>query len=68
MTTTPVLATPNFNEIFVVEADASDAGIGAILSQQGRLVSFLSQALGLRKRAWPIYSKEMLAILEAIRC
>lgn len=40
MTTTPVLTTPNFNEIFVVEADASDAGIGAILSQQGRLVSF----------------------------
>ena len=27
MTTTPVLAIPNFNEIFVIEIDTSDAGI-----------------------------------------
>jgi len=65
MTTTSVsvLAIPNFNKIFVIETNALDAK-----SQQGRPVAYLSRALGPRKKAWPIYSKEMLAIVEAIRC
>lgn len=32
MTSTPILALPNFNEAFVVEIDASQKGIGAMLS------------------------------------
>jgi hypothetical protein len=68
MTTTSVLAIPNFNKIFVIETNALDAKIGVVLSQQGRPVAYLSRALGPRKKAWPIYSKEMLAIVEAIRC
>jgi hypothetical protein len=67
MVTTPVLALPDFSEKFIVETDASDYGIGAILSQRGRPIAYLSKALGPTKRAWSIYSKEMLAIMEAIR-
>lgn len=46
MTTTPTLAMPNFNDIFTIETDASGDEIGAVLSQQGKPVAFMSRALG----------------------
>ncbi|GKA53263.1 retrovirus-related pol polyprotein from transposon 17.6 [Tanacetum coccineum] len=60
MTTTPMLSMPNFEEPFVIESDASDDGIGAMLSQKGRPVAFMSRALGVTKRSWSRYAKEML--------
>lgn len=67
MTSTPTLAMPNLNKQFIIEIDASDDGIGAVLTQQGRLIAYMSQASGMTKRSWSIYAKEMLAIVEAIR-
>lgn len=42
MATTPTISMPNFAEPLFIESDASDDGIGAVLSQQGRLVAFMS--------------------------
>jgi len=42
MITTPTLVMPNFNDSFTIETDASCDGIGAMLSQQGKLVAFMS--------------------------
>jgi hypothetical protein len=67
MVTTPVLALPDFSEIFIMKTDASDYGLGAILSQRGRPIAYLSKALRPSKKAWSIYSKEMLAIMEAVK-
>ncbi|KAA8537165.1 hypothetical protein F0562_029609 [Nyssa sinensis] len=67
MTSTPTLAMPNFNEQFVIGSDASGAGIGAVLTQQGKPIAFISRALGITKQAWSTYAKEMLAIVQAIR-
>ncbi|KAH9717133.1 hypothetical protein KPL71_021710 [Citrus sinensis] len=66
MTSTPTLAMPNFNETFVIVTDASGDGISAILQQQGQPIAFMSRALGVTKKSWSTYAKEMLAIIEAI--
>ena len=47
--------------------NTSNYGIGAVLSQKGRPIAYLSKALGPSKRAWSIYSKEMLAIMVAVK-
>lgn len=65
MTATPTLAMPNFNEPFTIESDVSGDGIGAVLSQQGQSIAFMSRALGIT--TWSIYATEMLAIIKAIQ-
>ena len=67
MTSTPTLAMPNFNDTFFIETDASSDGIGTILQQQGQSIAFISRALGITKKSWSTYAKEILAIVEAIR-
>jgi hypothetical protein len=62
----PVLAVPNFSQQFVLETDASDLGIGAVLMQNGHMISYLSQTLSPRNQALSTYEKECMAILLAV--
>lgn len=66
LTTAPILALPDFSQEFVVEIDASDKGIGAVLMQQGHPLAFISKALGVKAQAMSTYEKECLAILLAV--
>jgi hypothetical protein len=66
MSSAPVLALPDFSKTFVLETDASQTGIGAVLMQQDHPVAFLSKALGPRNQTLSVYEKECMAILLAI--
>jgi hypothetical protein len=59
LTSTPVLALPDFHKKFTVETDACDRGVGAVLMQEGHPLAFLSKALGPRQRAFSTYEKRM---------
>ena len=66
MSTTPVLALPNFSQPFTLEIDACDTGIGTGLSQNGQPIAFLSKALGQTHQTLSIYEKEFLALIMAV--
>ncbi|GJS23053.1 zinc finger, CCHC-type containing protein [Tanacetum coccineum] len=66
MTQTPVLQLPDFNEIFIIEADASGIGIGAVLQQNGHPIAFLSKTLAPKHQVLSTYEKEFLAVIQAL--
>ena len=66
MSSCPVLALPDFTQPFILECDASGEGVGAILMQGGHPIAFENRTLLPNERLYPIYDKEMLAIMHAL--
>eukprot|EP00731_Ephydatia_muelleri_P029956 Em0021g479a len=70
LTSAPLLVYPNFEEAFIVDCDASDDGLGTVLSQnhQGaeHVVYYASRTLSKAERKYCATRKEMLALVWAI--
>ena len=70
-TSAPILLHPDPSKPFVVEVDASDTGIGAVLSQQsesdGKLhpCAFMSRRFTSAEENYDIGNRELLAVVEA---
>lgn len=62
----PVLAVPDYSKQFVIETDASDLGIGAVLMQDFHPISYLSKPLSDKNKALSTYEKECMALLLAV--
>ena len=60
-----VLHHPDFNRQFTIRCDASKTHVGAVLEQEGRLVSCCSKSLKGYQENWHILVKEFYAIVYA---
>jgi ribonuclease HI len=67
LSSSQVLALPDFSKPFSIETDASASGIRVVLTQEGHPLAFLSKALGPRSRGLSTYEKEYMAILMAVQ-
>ncbi|CAK9801713.1 Retrovirus-related Pol polyprotein from transposon 17.6 [Anthophora quadrimaculata] len=63
----PVLAYPNYNDAFTLTTDASNEGIGAILSQNGHPCCYISRTLNPPEKNYSTTEKELLAIVWAVK-
>ena len=66
ITNAPVLAFFNQNKQLTIQCDASKSGLGAVLLQDGKPLSFASRALTSTEMRYAQIEKEMLAIVFAL--
>ena len=67
MTTLPVLALPDWNLPFIIETDASEIALGAVLSQNGHPIAFFSKKLSNRAKTKSIYERELMAVVLSVQ-
>ena len=63
----PILAIVDPTKPFVVETDASDRAIGAILLQEDKLIAFEGKKLDKAQQNYFIYEKKLCAIIYALK-
>jgi len=63
----PILATLDFTKTFIVECDSLRNGIGVVLMQEGKPISFEICPIKGNYLHKPIYEKEILAIIHALK-
>lgn len=70
LSSSPVLANPDYEKPFIVQTDASDVGIGGILIQgegeSERVIAYWSQKLSSAQRKYQTTERECLAVITAI--
>ena len=71
MTNAPVLAFPDENSSFILDTDASETGIGAVLSQiqdnQERVIAYASRKLNKSERRYCVTRRELLAVVNFVK-
>ncbi|KAF8789832.1 Transposon Ty3-G Gag-Pol polyprotein like [Argiope bruennichi] len=70
LTTSPVLTYPRTDKDFILDTDASNEGIGAVLSRkigkEESVISYFSKSLGKPERNYCVTRKELLAIVKSV--
>ena len=68
LVTAPTLAFPNYEQPFILDTDASDVGIGAVLSQHQEdgsedVIAYASRALSRPECCYCVTRRELLAVV-----
>ena len=66
MTSAPILAVPNPCKEFVVFTDASLDGLGEVLMQDGRVITFESRKLKDHEINYPTHDLELAAVMHLL--
>lgn len=70
LTSPPILSPPDFNRPFTIQSDASDTGVGAVLTQQNegeeKVIAYFSAKLTKPQRNYAATEKECLGVILAI--
>ena len=68
---TPILSYPRMDTPFTLDADASDTGIGAVLSQfhgtEEKVIGYVARSLSRAKRSYSTTKKELLALVWSMK-
>jgi hypothetical protein len=67
LTTSPVLAQPDIAKPFDIYCDTSGTGLGCILMQEGRVISYSSRQLRCHEEHYPTHDLELTAVVTALR-
>ena len=71
LVTGPILVQPNLELPFVLDTDASDEGIGCVLSQElggvEKVIAYFSKSLSKQEKNYCTTRKEMLALVRGIK-
>jgi len=70
LTTTPILAFPIVDGLFILDTDASNTDLGAVLAQvQGeeKVIAFHSKSMSQSERNYYMTRKKLLAVVVAVK-
>nr|GFA19793.1 putative reverse transcriptase domain-containing protein [Tanacetum cinerariifolium] len=63
----PILALPEGSEDFIVYCDASNKGLGAVLMQREKVISYASRQLKIREKNYTTHDLELGAVVFALK-
>ncbi|KAK1660558.1 hypothetical protein QYE76_048717 [Lolium multiflorum] len=67
LTTAPILVMPDITKPFDVYCDASKIGLGCVLMQEGKVISYLSRQLKQHEQNYPTHDLELAAVVLALK-
>ena len=67
LTTAPISIVPDKEQGYTVYCDASRAGLGCVLMQSGRVVSYGSRQLKNHEQNYPTHDMELAAVVFALK-
>ena len=71
LSTTPILGYPRLNMPFILDTDASNEAIGAVLSQEQdgseRVIAYFSKSLNKHEMNYCVSRKELLAVVQSLK-